>query len=154
MCVKVTEMRKILPISLLAGLFGLIGGTFVWWGAIGDGYELFPAAAALAAFGATAFFWWLIVVRRNNYTVKAGLLAGGLSGLVSHWLCWYLLIIGANACYWLTGDCLSSLGDQPIDPLNGLWGALFFSLFSLLFVGWMTVPLGMVVGAAWVWRKR
>lgn len=154
MCGKVTEWRKILPISLLAGLFGLIGGTLVWWGATGAGYELFPAAAALAAFSTTAFLWWLIVVRRERYTLKAGLLAGGLSGLIAHWLCWYLLIVGANACYWLTGGCLGSLGDLPIDPLNGLWAALLFSLFSLLFVGWVTVSLGMLVGAAWVWRKR
>ncbi|MCB0156389.1 MAG: hypothetical protein KDF65_16450 [Anaerolineae bacterium] len=149
-----TEWRKVLPISLLAGLCGLIGGSWVWWLASGAGYELFPAAAALAAWGTTAFFWWLIVVRRNNYTLKAGLLAGGLSGLVSHWLCWYLLIVGANGCYWLTGGCASSLGEPPIDPLNGVWGALAFSLLSLLFVGWVTVPLGMLVGAAWVWRQR
>ncbi len=144
---------RVLPISLLAGLFGLAGGAFVWWIASGQGYEVLPFAAGLAGFGTTAFFWWLIVARRNQYKVKAGALAGGLSGIVSHYVCWYLYLIGANFCYWLTGGCVSSLGEPPIDLLNGLWGTFIFSLVSLMFLGWMTVLPGALVGAWWAWRK-
>ena len=144
---------RVLPISLLAGLFGLAGGASVWWIARGQGYEVLPFAAGLAAFGTTAFFWWLIVVRRNQYKAKDGALAGGLSGLVSHYACWYLYLMGANLCYWLTGGCVSSLGEPPIDLLNGLWGTFIFSLVSLMFLGWATVPLGMLVGAIWAWRR-
>ena len=144
---------KILPISLLAGLFGLAGGAFVWMIANGSGYEVLPLAAGLSAFGTTAFFWGLIVARRNRYSAKAGALAGALSGIVSHYTCWYLYLIGANICYWLTEGCTSSLGEPPLDLLNGLWGTLVFSLISLMFLGWLTVPLGMAIGALWAWKK-
>ena len=153
MCVTVSKPMKILPISLLAGLFGLVGGAFVWLIATGSGYEFLPVAAGLGAFGTTAFFWWLIVVRRNNYSARAGMLAGGLSGIVSHYTCWYLYLVGSNVCYLTTGGCVSSLGEPPLDLLNGLWGTLVFSLVSLMFLGWLTMPLGMAVGAFWAWRK-
>ena len=145
---------KILPISLLAGLFGLAGGAIVWSIATGSGYQYFPLAAGLGAFGTTAFFWWLIVARRAGYNAWSGAMAGGLSGIVSHYACWYLYLLGANICYGLTGGCVSSLGEPPIDLLNGLWGTLIFSLVSLMFVGWITVPLGIAVGAWWVWQNR
>ena len=142
-----------LKISLLAGIFGVAGGLAVWSIASCSGYEFLPIAAGVGAFGTTAFFWWLIVARRNNYSARAGAIAGGLSGLVSHYVCWYLYLIGANTCYWLTGGCVSSLGEAPLDLLNGLWGMLIFSLVSLVFLGWLTVPLGIVVGAWWARRR-
>lgn len=145
---------KILPISLLAGLLGLVGGTAVWMIASGGGYEYLPLAAGLGAFGTTAFFWWLIVSRRANYRARAGALAGGLSGIVSHYTCWYLYLVGSNICYGLTGGCASSLGEPPLDLLNGLWGTLIFSLVSLMFLGWITVPLGMAIGAWGAWKQQ
>jgi len=147
------KSMKILPISLLAGLFGLVGGTFVWLMTNGSDYQALPLAAGLGAFGTTAFFWRLIVVRCNNYTARAGMLTGGLSGIASHWVCWYLYLVGVNICYGLTGGCVSSLNEPPLDPLNGLWGTVLFSLVSLMFLGWITVPLGMAVGAWWAWKK-
>jgi hypothetical protein len=144
---------KVLPISLLAGLFGLAGGTFVWLIANGSDYEALPLAAGLGACGTTAFFWWLIVARRANYSARSGALAGGLSGVVAHYTCWYLYLVGVNICYGLTGGCVSSLNEPPLDLLNGLWGTLVFSLVSLMFLGWLTVPLGMAVGAWWAWRN-
>lgn len=141
-----------LKISLLAGLLGVIGGLVVWQMASGDGYQFFPVAAGAGAFGTTAFFWWFIVTRRQDYRARIGALAGGLSGMVSHYVCWYLYLVGANGCYWLTGGCTSSLGEPPIDLLNGLWGMLIFSLISLMFVGWLTVPLGMLAGGWYAWK--
>lgn len=141
--------KRLFKISLLAGLLGLVGGLIVWAMATGSDYHFFPLSAGLAAFGTTAVLWWLIVDRRDNYNLWAGVLAGGLSGGAAHYVNWYLQIIAANVCYRLTGGCAGSLGEAPIDLLNGLWGAVVLSLVSLLLVGWLTVTVGAVIGAWW-----
>lgn len=146
---KMSGKKNLLKISLLAGLLGLVGGLTVWGMATGSGYHFFPLSAGLAACGTTAGLWWLIVDRQDSYNLWAGALAGALSGGVAHYLNWYLQIVAANVCYHFTGGCAGSLGEPPVDLLNGLWGAAVLSLLSLLLVGWITVPLGAVIGAWW-----
>ncbi len=141
--------KSLLKISLLAGLLGLVGGLIVWGMATGSGYQFFPLSAGLAAFGTTAGLWWLLVDRRDSHNLWAGALAGGLSGGVAHYVNWYLQIVAANMCYILTGGCVGSLGEPPIDLLHGLWGAAVLSLVSLLLVGWLTVAVGAIIGAWW-----
>lgn len=145
--------RPAVQIGLMAALLGLAAGLGVWWLAIGGGYEWFPMYAAVAAFLTTTFLWWLIVSRRHKSNAWRGAVAGGLSGGISHYVCWYLQIVGANLCYWTTGGCVSSLGEPPIDLLNGLWGALVLSAVSLFFLGWLTVPVGVIGGAVWGWKN-
>lgn len=137
----------------LCGLAGIAIGGYVSLTAIGEGYELLPLFAGLAAFLTGAISWWLLLERPAKYTLLRGGLAGTLAGLISHYLCWYLLILFRNICYWGWGGCTSSLGEPPVDPLNGLWGAAVLTLGSLLFFGWLTVPLGAVFGGMLVMRK-
>ena len=126
---------------------GILIGVFIALLATGDGYRLFPVYGGTAAFITAAFFWWLIVLRRDAFRRIPGGIAGALSGIVAHYICWYIQIISANICYWIFGGCRSSLGEPPVDLLDGFWGALGLSFFSLLFWGWITAPLGALIGA-------
>jgi hypothetical protein len=154
--IEVTRMKRIKPawwIGIFGGLIGALIGLYVSLNAIGSGYELLPFTAGLAAFGCTAGTWWLLLDRNRKYSLWRGALAGGLAGIFAHYVCWYLMILAQNICYWGWGGCVSSLGDPPANPLIGFGGALVFSLWSLLLFGWLTIPIGVLAGgiyATWI----
>ena len=133
--------------GFLGGVIGGIIGYGIYRSAIGDGYEVLPVYAGIAAFACSSGFWWLILDRPQKYTIRRGAIAGALAGTLSHYLCWYLIILGSNACYWITGGCTGSLGEVPVDPFQGLAAAFTYSLFSLFFYGWLTIPTGVVTSA-------
>jgi hypothetical protein len=153
---EVTEFEpplwKCLAIRHPAVFYGLVCvpigvaiGLFVSRDAGGDGFGLFPVSAALSAFLTSAFFWWLIIQRKNQPSRKRAVVVGILSGLFSHWLCWYFMILWANLDFWLFGGTGSSLGEAPIDPLSGVVGALAYSLWSWLFFAWLTVSVAVIL---------
>ena len=145
--------------SLLFGLlcapFGLAVGVFVAATATGTGYGAFALWAPLAAFFTSALLWRLLVERRRRGVVVRrrwiAALAGAVSGALSHWLCWYLLLLWSNVTYWLAGTPTSSLGEPPVDPITALAAALVFSAWSLAFFGVVTVPAG--AGLAVIWHS-
>lgn len=139
--------RSLLFGGLCAGV-GLLFGIFVALGAEGDGYRWFFVAAALAAFVSGTALWRVLPERIPRHRLAWGALAGALAGLVSHYLTWYLAFVGANVCFWLTGGCTSSLGEPPANLLEAFAGAAGFTFFSLLIVGWLTVPIGAGLGLA------
>ena len=147
-----TNMRFSVPIrrSLLMGAFccpvGVVVGCILVRMANGDGWEMFPWYAGTAAFLAPATVWWFLVEKKQLYSVLRGSVAGALGAVTAHYLCWYLEIICYNINFWLFADPGSSLEVPPIDPLNGFWGALVFSIYSYLFVGWITIPIGSLIG--------
>jgi len=140
--------RRSLVFGALCAGVGLVVGILVSLGAAGDGYRWFFVSAALAAFGSGAVLWRVLPERFARRRAAWGALAGALAGVVSHYLTWYLGYLGANLCFWLTGGCTGSLGDPPAGPLTALWGAAALTFFSLLIVGWLTAPIGAVLGWA------
>lgn len=140
--------RRSLVFGALCASVGLLVGILVSLGAEGDGYRWFFVAAALAAFGSGAALWRVLPERSARRRPAWGALAGALAGVVSHYLTWYLGYVGANLCFWLTGGCTSSLGEPPADLLLALSGAAGLTFFSLLIVGWLTAPIGAVLGWA------
>lgn len=140
--------RRSLTFGALCAGVGLLFGIFVFLQAEGEGYQWFVVAAALAAFVSGAALWRVLPERVLHHRLRWGAVAGALAGLVSHYLTWYLQYLGAILCYWLTGGCTGSLGDSPANPLVALVGAAGFSFFSLIALGWLTVPIGAVLG--WV----
>jgi hypothetical protein len=106
-----------------------------------DSLQGLIVTATVAAFIVGALLWKLIFSggRRPNILTGAGV--GALVGIVSHPLAWYLLMV------WLfVAGGRSSLGDRTVDPLSAIPASLFFSLASLLAVGWATAPVGALVG--------
>ena len=141
--------------ALTCAAAGLLIGLWVAGQAVAGDYAVFPLYATLAAVLAGGGLWWLLVARKGRYGLVRGIAVGALAGIVAHPLCWYLAILGQNACYWLWDGCRSSLNEPPVDPLNGLWAAVLLALGSLLFFGWLTLPLGALLGGLWAaWGRR
>ena len=106
----------------------------------------FAFTAPLAAF-ATAFGLWRLLFRlQKSRSVLWGVCTGGTAGIISHWVCWYLEFLTANACYWLTEGCVSSLGEPPANLIESLLGATVMSIVSLLWFGPLTISLGALFG--------
>lgn len=137
--------KSFLWIGVIAGICGGLVGLFVRGIAEAADYDLFPFFSGAAAFICAAVLWWWLLSKKGSYTLPRGLLAGGLTGLFAHYLCWYLLILAHNICYFGWGGCTSSLGEPPVDLLNGLWASAGLSIISLIAFGWLTVPLGALI---------
>lgn len=121
--------------------FGVAGAACafaVTFGAAGGGWFIVPLAASLGAFLVGLVLWSRRATSRWRST-----LIGALTGGLAHPVAWYLAILWN----WATGST-SSLGEAPLDPIDGLWGCLVLSAWSLLLVGWITVPAGALVGFA------
>ncbi|MEA3642515.1 MAG: hypothetical protein VBE63_21610 [Lamprobacter sp.] len=70
--------------------------------------------------------------------------------MIAHSVCWWLFILAAwIEGTWLTGG--ASPGEPSMNPLQGIIGALIFSLFSLALFGWVTIPAGALIGC-WMLR--
>lgn len=135
------------PSFLFAFAYALVGlgvGIFVTVTAIGD-YRFFFLYSTLAAFITAYVLWKLMMEKRTHNLKRFALVTGGLSGILSHYVCWYFLYVGANVCYWTTGGCTSSLGDAPANLVVALAGAFALSFWSLLLFGWVTISAGMVL---------
>jgi hypothetical protein len=148
------SLQGTLTIGTLCGLAGTLIGWLVSQSAIGEGYEVFPIFTGLAAFITSAGLWWVMLAKNGKYSFLRGAAAGGLAGILSHYVCWYLLMLSYNLCFWLFGGCRSSLGEPPEDPISALWGAIVLSVGSLLFGGWLTIPIGIAAGGILAARYR
>ena len=140
------KWKKSIVMGTLCAPIGVVIGLFIGLDAIGSGYEFFAVYAGAAAFLTPTLLWRLIVARTEAYTILRGALTGAISGVLSHFVTWYLFILSSNVCYWAFGGCKDSLGEGPMNPLEGLAGAAGLSFFSLLFFGWITVPIGAILG--------
>lgn len=138
-------LRRSLIMGLGCGLVGLAVGAWVACTAIGEGYASMLLAAPLGAFLAGFLFWFALVARNPAPGRLRPVAAGVLAGIVGHWICLYLLILLQNLRYLWLGET-DSLGGPPMDPLNGLWGAAVLSFWSLVMFGWLTAPVGGLLG--------
>jgi hypothetical protein len=127
--------------ALVNAALGMLVGILIWQTSSGEGYFVFPfagaASAAVASWGAWRFFCGQPVTPSVGAVVRTGLVAGS----VSHYLCWVLLAVGVNLCYFLTGDCVSSTGDPPVSILDMLGFGFMLSGVSLVVFGWLTMSL-------------
>lgn len=146
-----TKRRSAIMGAACAGV-GLATGLLILYFSGGLDKATFLLAAPAAAFATGALLWWQMLERSGTRTIGRGALAGGLAGALAHYPCWLMLMFAAAACHAVFPGCMASVGGPPIDPLNALWAAGVYSLFSLYFVGWLTVPAGAVIGAVLAWR--
>ena len=139
-------MWKTVAEGLVAGLwFGILGfccAHVIVRDAQGEGWEVFPGCAGTAGFVTGFSSWWLILAGPGVHTIARGLSAGAVVGLLSHPFAWYFMIV-AN---YVSGT--KPVGDEALDPLTGLGGAVIFSIGSWACVGWLTLPVGAIAGAA------
>jgi hypothetical protein len=139
------KFRHSLPMGLICALVGGLAGLWVTTTATGDGYGVFIIAAPIAAFLTGMFSWWLLVARPGRRSLLRGAAAGTLAALLGHFLCWYLILVGAYVWYQLGGPW-NAIGGPPGNPLVAIAAAGAYGAFSLLFIGWVTVPCGALLG--------
>jgi hypothetical protein len=138
------QMVQWLKYGIYNALLGLVIGIFVAIYAIGNGYGMFALAAPIAAFFVSALSWRYIVDKKPlNARI---IIAGIISGTFSHYFTFIVVSIFMNLCYWITGGCLDSLGEKPASIFFMFAGSFGFSFFSLLFYGWITVPVSIFIG--------
>lgn len=130
----------------MCAVCGLLAGFVFSLDVVGEGWGWLPIPAALGAFLSGWLLWRLLPERLPKRRLTWGVIAGGAAGLVSHYVTWYLFIVGLNLCYRLTGGCVSSLGDPPAGPLGAFVAAAGFTFFSWLILGWITLLLGAALG--------
>jgi hypothetical protein len=91
------------------------------------------AASAAAVSGIAS---WRLVVATNEARRRTGALAGLGVGIVVHPLCWLL--------YFAYG---AARGQFPVDnPLTVVAGAALLTISSLGLLGWISAPLGALLG--------
>lgn len=139
-------LRQSLVAGLIASIAGGLVGGFVALGATGQGFAAFAMAGPVAGLLAGTAIWHWLVTRRGRYGLLRGALAGILIVIAGHCLTWYLAMLGSGICHALTGGCVDSLGQGPVDPLNALWAAIAMGLLSLIVTGWATLPVGILTG--------
>ena len=126
--------------GIVAGLaaFGLSA-----WMLAGNtsGWQIFIGLSPVAAFLTGFVLWWSLMTLRPRVNLLFGLLAGALIGILAHPVAWYLAILWM----YFSGET-GSLGEPTVNPLEGLLYAPIYALPSLLIVGWLSVPLGLIGG--------
>ncbi|MCK6559752.1 hypothetical protein HUU39_13850 [candidate division KSB1 bacterium] len=142
---------------LMGALCALVGAAVGQWAASlasSADWALLPIFSGAASFLSGWFCWQRLLARRVLPPGRRAALAGVLAALLGHYLTFYCYFLWANIEYWI---CNLRSGQPPADILNGLWGAGVLALWSLLFYGWLTLPVGGLLGAGlltWLRRKQ
>jgi hypothetical protein len=130
---------------LIGGCFALgalpASASIIFWAKGKSSLQWLILTSVVAAFIAGTLLWGKIFSRGRRPTFWRGAGVGALIVIVAHLLAWYLLFL----LLYFSG-ARDSLEARTIDPLNGLVASLSYTALSLLFFGWITVPVGGVIG--------
>ncbi|NJM11366.1 MAG: hypothetical protein HC889_05270 [Synechococcaceae cyanobacterium SM1_2_3] len=146
-------IRKSAFMGVLCVPVGGLAGLWVAQFAVGDGYFVFVIAAPVAAFLSGTLSWWLFVVRPRRSSWFRGALAGSFAAVLGHLLCWYILLVGAYVWHSLSGEAVA-VGSAPMNPMEAITAAGIYGAFSLLLIGWVTVPAGAMLGVLLSFMKK
>jgi len=138
-------MKKYTSFSSLFGLLfsltGIIIGIWIANTTDNKDYNYFYIYAAASGFITAKLLAKYFIEKPKKFTHKRLILVSVLSGLLSHYLCWYLIILEMNVRYWILGEHFLS---PPVDPLSGLYGVFAIVLWSWLFFAWATILGGIL----------
>lgn len=124
-------------------IFALVISISIATNSIGN-YDTLSFYAPLATFLVSYSLWQTFMSKCSS--IKRGVFIGVLTVILSHYFTWYFMLIGVNIEYHILGLQVGSLNDEPIDLISGIgymWG---YTFLSLLFFGWITIPIGGIVG--------
>lgn len=143
-------------VSIAAGLLAAYL-SLIFVGA--QGMRMSPAdtrdiyiGVAVASAVVGLLYWRALTSDEYVLTLGAGILLGVGCSLLAHPLTWLLALL-ING---LTGNPSGFLGTtwqgQSPAPVIELVGSVFFSIYSLIYVGWITSIVGGIVGGALAWQ--
>jgi len=89
-----------------------------------------------------------LIARKKKCSTSRLVFVGTLIALFSHWLCWYAFLVTAFV-QWKFGGAL--LPFEPVNPLHAIAMACGYTLFSLAFLGWVSLPISIFLST---WLKR
>ena len=139
--------------GLLFSLIGIIVGIWVAYISVNKDYSYFYIYSGVSGFITGKLFSKYIIEKKNLYSNTMYFTVAILTGLISHWLCWYLITLELNFRYWILDEHFFS---PPIDPFFGIFGVLILCLWSWIFVGWATILGGIisVYTTKWIYEKN
>ncbi len=142
-------LRSVLRTSFLAGgalaVLAFAFATLVVATSVGEGYGALLLAAPIAAALSGTLSWWALVARAKSHRLTRGVAAGVLAVLLSHYVCCYLFLLGT----WLglaAGTAAEVALPNRIGPVEAIAASAAFAWWSLVVLGWVTVPAGGLVG--------
>jgi hypothetical protein len=106
-------------------------------------------AASLASLMVGSSMWWYFITKSDSVTLKRGIIVGVMASAITHPVTWIFaeLITYISSSPILTGFTLEN-------PFDAVFTAFFISMFSLLFVGWLTALIGGIAGALFITMQR
>ena len=139
--------------GILFSIIGIIVGIWISTTAISNDYRYFYIYSGISGFITGKLFAKYIIEKKNRFNHQNYIIVAILTGLLSHWLCWYLITLELNFRYWIMDVHFFS---PPINPLMGILGVFVFCLWSWIFVGWATVLGGIVsiYSTKWIYERN
>lgn len=121
-------------------------GIYIQSTATGN-YGYFALAAVLAS-SIAGFLIWYFGSHRGALRVSTGrgVLLGILSAIVGHHLTWVFQAWAYYTCALAFNLCRSSLGEMPMNYAEAIIFTAPLTLFSYIFFGWLTIPVGALTG--------
>ncbi len=132
-----------MKIGLLYSIIGLLIGLYISNPFTND-WRYFYLFSSFSGFITTALLWQLFIEKSKRRSLIKAVFIGLLTGILSHYVCWYLQLSGYYF-YDLFFGIDAAANAKPVHPFQGLLYAFVLTLYSLMLFGWITVPAGMVL---------
>ncbi len=148
---------KIKSFSTIFGLFfsltGIIVGIWIAYTTTNKDYNYFYIYSGISGFITAKLIAKYLIEKKRRFNHTSYIIVAIATGLISHWLCWYIITLELNFRYWILDEYFFS---QPIDPLLGIFGVFVFCFWSWIFVGWATVLGGIlsIYTTKWIYEKN
>lgn len=131
---------------LFGGTSALAGWLFTA-SAMGEDWENFWMYSGSGSFLVAWGLSYFLIQRRHDCSTMRLVTVGTLIALLSHWCCWYLLLLVG----YTKGLAASTSFADAANPLEAIPMACGYALFSLAFLGWTAVPISIAIG---IWLNK
>ncbi|MBI1835918.1 MAG: hypothetical protein HYR91_01495 [Flavobacteriia bacterium] len=138
--------------GLIFSIIGIIVGILVHFTS-NNSYNHFYIYSGISGFITAKLISKYIIEKRNSFNSINYKIVAILTGIFSHWLCWYIMILEFNFRYWILKEHSFS---PPIDPFSGIFAMFLPCIFSWLFWGWATILGGFlsIYVTKWICKNK
>ena len=137
------ELKFPILFGLQFSIVGLFVGVWISSTTSNKDYSYFYIYSTIAGFITAWILAHFLIEKKKNYSLERLIIVAVSTGLISHWLCWYIIILKYNFSFWILGDHYFN-ETPPANPILAIFGALVFALWSLIFYGWITISGGIM----------